>query len=213
MMLFDAIFFLQNTRKEVMNVDKNTNEERLMWHPCIREMPQGAGISYPIFEWSYGIRKGLRGGELRIWPFQKKIAFSTRRGGEDRTFSEPEAAIRHVVEYGWGEPVSLKEAWECIRDIKLPFDNLNEAKRTSDELRQKWNVVFVNSGYGEDKTFEELKKDDVYLELGVFGDLSECEKLHGAILLKKTGDDSCETLDGSVRMSGQDPNRRVRVVG
>lgn len=69
-------------------------DEKLGWHMSIREIPHQVGISYPVFEWSYGYKEGFRGGELHAWPLQGLFVFTDRRERNNWKFQSAEEVLK-----------------------------------------------------------------------------------------------------------------------
>lgn len=124
-------------------------EEKLGWIMNIRDMSTATqGFSYPVFEWSYGLKRGIRGGELRAWPQNGMLVFEDRRGPTDMPkggwkFNSVEEALAKINEYGWGEPPHIKEIFQDILGLKkkIPFKNREDAEKTFKELKEKWQVL------------------------------------------------------------------------
>ncbi len=117
--------------------------KKLSWHMSIREVPHDSGISYPVFEWSYGFKEGFRGGELRAWPIRGELVFRERREQDDSKFHTVEKALVKINEYGWGKPPHLDEVFQIMLATKaqLPAKGLENAKKIFNELRQKWQAL------------------------------------------------------------------------
>jgi hypothetical protein len=117
-------------------------DQKMGWHMSVREMPHKEGFSYPVFEWSYGAKDGIRGGELRAWPLQRALVFETRRGEGPYGFDTVEEVMETISKYGWGEPPHIKEVWETIMELPHPdFKDIKLIKKISAELNQKWEAL------------------------------------------------------------------------
>jgi len=117
------------------------------WHISVREMPHKAGFSYPVFEWSFGRKDGIRGGELRAWPLQGHLVFTDRRESRDWKFTELEEALAKIDEYSWGEPPHIDEVFQDVLNTKkqLPAENVGAAKAIFEELWQKWEALATSA--------------------------------------------------------------------
>jgi hypothetical protein len=145
-------------------MDKNDEKKIPGWHVTVREMPTTQGFSYPIFEWSYGFKDGLRGGEVRAWPIDCALIFKDRRdiilnAGELQ--GHPVNEDGHTMEfqpeqleklifilekgYGWGEPPNIKNvlAEMVSTSSKIPGCDKNDYAKLFIDLKEKWEK-FVN---------------------------------------------------------------------
>jgi len=134
----------------------NTAEGKLSWIMSVRDMPHQAGFSYPVFEWSFGNKDGIRGGELRAWPLQGILVFEDRRAPTEMPeggwrFQTVGEAIEKINEYGWGNPPHLDEVFKQALETKAKFplksskeNSVEEAKRIFKELQQKWETLVVS---------------------------------------------------------------------
>ena len=106
-------------------------------------MPHQSGLSYPVFEWSFGRKDGIRGGELLAWPLQGLLVFQDRRGGLEWKYESVEEALEKVDEYGWGEPPYIDEVFQDTIDTKgqFPIESTEAAEAIFEELRQKWTAL------------------------------------------------------------------------
>jgi hypothetical protein len=130
---------MTRTASQTKKTAKRAEEEGPAWHMTVRNMPHKEGFSYPVFQWSYGFKKGLRGGELRVWPLQEILVFEARRGEGPFIFHTIEEAMVKVNEYGWGEPPHLQEVFLDAQKLKAnPPKNIKELKNFFAELKRKW---------------------------------------------------------------------------
>ncbi|PIR01888.1 MAG: hypothetical protein COY73_01195 [Candidatus Nealsonbacteria bacterium CG_4_10_14_0_8_um_filter_37_14] len=124
-------------------LEKQVSDE-FNWFMGVQEMPHTSGISYPVFEWSFGAKDGIKGGTLRAWPFQGILVFEVR--GEEEKFDSIKIALKSINEYGWGEPPHINEVLQDILETKskFPVRDIEEAKQVFKELRQKWQTLVAS---------------------------------------------------------------------
>lgn len=108
----------------------------LAWHASVREMPHVNGFSYPVFEWSYGMKEGMRGGEVRVWSLQKSFSHINRREGHEYT-TDADGALAWAEEMGWGEPPHFIEVLAALQDMPTPSDP-EAAVAGFDALKAQW---------------------------------------------------------------------------
>jgi len=116
------------------------------WHMSVQQMPHQKGFNIPVFEWSYGQTKGIRGGELQIWPLQPMIVFKDRRESEPDIFKESDMAdkaLAKVEEYGWGKPTCFDEVFKKMEVARenWPPEDVEEIKKVFGKLRAQWEAL------------------------------------------------------------------------
>ena len=114
----------------------------LDWFMCVREAEHTSGISYSVFEWSFGEEDGMRGGELYAYPIQKMLFFVDRRASESSMseFKSVEAALTEIDKYGWGEPPHIDEVFQDVLAIQeeLQRKGVENSKEIFLSLEEKW---------------------------------------------------------------------------
>ncbi len=121
-------------------LEKRVSEE-LNWLMSVLEMPHDSGTSYPVFQWTFGAKDGIKGGTLRAWPFQGILVLDVR--GDEEKFDTTLSVLKRIDEYGWGEPSHIDEVLQDIQETKskFPTRNIEEAQQIFEELRQKWQTL------------------------------------------------------------------------
>lgn len=129
---------------------KKRVDSELKWFMSIRKMPHVSGFSYPVFEWSFGYKNGLRGGELRAWSLQGGLVFEDRRAPIEMPkygwrFKSIEEALAKIDEYGWGEPPYIDEVFQAMIEAKsrFPVECLELAERIFQNLKEEWSAIIT----------------------------------------------------------------------
>ena len=124
----------------------------LGWFMSIHEMPHVKGFSYPVFEWSFGSKDGLRGGELRAWSLQNMLVFEDRREPVEMPkggwkFKSVKEALAKIDEYGWGEPPYIDEVFTAMTETnnQFPVECLEIAERIFQNLKKAWAAVIAKN--------------------------------------------------------------------
>ena len=132
-------------------MDRSLEKEKqasteLNWIMSVRKIPHKKGFFIPVFEWSFGYKNGIRGGELRAWPLHGNLVFKARRESLDHKFESIEGALEKVDEYDWGKPPHIDEVFQDLLEIKerLPIKSLEEANQILEELKKKWEALIVS---------------------------------------------------------------------
>ena len=119
------------------------------WIMSVLEMPTTQGPSYPVFEWSYGSKDGIRGGELHAWihgilVFEDRRPIDMPEGGWK--FKSVEEALSKINEYGWGRPPHIDEVFQDVIEAKkkLAASTKEETEKIFQELREKWKALVTS---------------------------------------------------------------------
>ena len=130
-----------------------TAESEMCWHMSVQEMPHKGGFSYPVFVWSYGFKKGIRGGELRAWSLQGIFIFTDRREPIEMPeggwrFETIDDVLAKLDEYGWGKPPHIDEVFKQTIETNAKFplpsdteDPAGEAERIFENITQEWKTL------------------------------------------------------------------------
>lgn len=132
---------------------EKTTESKPGWNMSVRTAPTIHNISYPVFEWSYGFKDGIRGGELRVWISSGIFVFEDRRHPiempqEGWKFDSVEKALAKIEdEYGWGKPPHINEVFQDIIEVrkKFPMGSKEEAEKIFGELQKKWEGLLTTA--------------------------------------------------------------------
>ena len=142
------IIGVQNTYNFEKEVGIMKMEGKAGWHVSVETMKHRGDFSFPVLQYRWGMKDGLTGGFVRIWPSVVRIEVKSQ--GEKRmwlldTISNTLAVIKS--EFTDEIPPSIKEAFDVMIELKRAENivDAESAQKVFDGIKSKWEEMISSA--------------------------------------------------------------------